>query len=193
MNPHSLIKEEIRRVANVVNSRFMAEYWPDLPDTADEPIKSSIRGIRFDWGHPLEIINRIKEISNHDDLKFENLPAIFLFTDIKFERHKYGDYHGTNLELVICNRADPNWDSQDRELKSFIPVLRPLYDLFAEEIANSNVFSFVDGIQDDKHSAIERFFWGKQGLYGGENNIFNDYIDAIHIENLDLKVNDINC
>jgi hypothetical protein len=44
-----------------------------------------------------------------------------------------------------------------------------------------------------KHDMIERFYWGREGIYNNAGNVFNDYIDAIEIRNLDLKINVPNC
>ena len=43
----------------------------------------------------------------------------------------------------------------------------------------------TDGIE---HTKIDRLFWGKEGLYANEGNIFEDFLDCIEIRDLELNV-----
>lgn len=183
------IKDEIERCANVANTKFMATNYPLLSNE----VKGCMTGVNFLWGHPLEIANTLLEYTKHKDKKFEKFPLIALYTDINVQVGKYGDYDGVNLTIIIANATNQKLTSAQREVRNFIPILRPIYGYFIDELERSSVFSIQDPKQDMKHNMIERFFWGKEGIYNNTGNVFNDYIDAIEISNLDLKINLNNC
>lgn len=181
----AVIKNEIARIAAIAGTKFMSINYPYLlPD-----IKGCIRGVTFLWGHPIEVVKTLQDYTNHEDLRYEKFPLIALFTDIPVSKYKYGDYDGVSLRIIIANGTLPTYDSPTREDKNFIPVLRPIFNHFITALKKSSVFSFVDEMSDLKYDYVERYYWGREGLYGNAGNIYNDHVDAIEIRNLELKVN----
>jgi hypothetical protein len=157
-------------------------------DSADPNATWSLTQVLvFDHGHRLEIVNKIKEYTQHDTLKFESFPRVCLFHD--FEEKESFETQVT-LDLVIVTDTDPAYSSAERYTYSFDPILTPLYDLFIKQLSDSLYIQSTEG-NYYKHTQIHRLFWGKSGLYGNEGNIFNDYIDAIEIANLELIIS--NC
>lgn len=184
----SLIKNEIQRIASVVDMQFQARIMPNLTDE----VKGCMTGVHFLWGHPLEIVETLQGYTAHDTLKYEKFPLIALYTDIPVDKQGAGDYDVAVLRIIIANSTERNLTSPERENINFLPILYPIYQLFLHELNLSNVFSMVDDTQDLQHRVTERYYWGKQGLYGNVGNVFNDFVDAIEIENLRLKIN-ISC
>jgi len=143
--------------------------------------------ITFDHGHPLEVVNTIKQYTESDTMKYSVFPRICLFHDfeekITFEKQ-------VSLNLIIVIDTLPEYTAAQRYENSFDPILTPLYDLFLRKLADS---PYIGSTENNylKHTKIDRLFWGKNGLYGNTGNIFNDYIDAIEINNLELIIN--NC
>jgi hypothetical protein len=57
------------------------------------------------------------------------------------------------------------------------------------ELAQSvSVSSTLDRLDLFEHQKYDRLYWGKQGLYGNSGNIFNDFIDAIEINELKFEI-----
>jgi hypothetical protein len=141
----------------------------------------------FDHGHPLEIVNNVKQYSESDILKYESFPRICLLHDfeekITFEKT-------VTVDIIIVTDTDPAYTAPQRYTYSFDPILTPLYNLFMAELAASDYIVTTEK-NYFKHTKIDRLFWGKNGLYGNTGNIFNDYIDAIEINKLELIIN--NC
>jgi len=141
----------------------------------------------FDHGHPLEIVNNVQQYSQSDTLKYESFPRICLFHDfeekITFEKL-------VTLDIIIVTDTDPAYTAPQRYTNSFDPILTPLYNLFMAELAASDYIGTTDN-NYFKHTKIDRLYWGKNGLYGNTGNIFNDFIDAIEINKLELIIN--NC
>jgi hypothetical protein len=139
------------------------------------------------YGHPLEVINTLSEWTKNPTKKFQKFPLIILFTDIEESK---GLHQGINsevkLEVIICTATKPEYKSTERTEITFKPVLYPLYDLFIAELANSGYFMESNDLVP--HTMTPRYYWGKSGLYGNTANMFNDYIDAIEIKNLQLTI-----
>lgn len=138
----------------------------------------------FDHGHPLEIVNTIQQYTQHDSLKFEAFPRVCLFHDFKelvtFETQ-------VSLNLVIVTDTAREYSATERYTYSFDPILTPLYDMFISILADNGNVGTTEG-NYFKHTKIDRLFWGKSGLYGNTAVMFNDYLDAIEIENLELII-----
>lgn len=144
--------------------------------------------VYFMHGHPLDIVNQLSAKNKDATLKFQRFPLIALFQDFTETKGRTMAYNSeVSLNLIIATTTNPNYTSAQRYDNSFRTVLYPLYDEFMQKLFESCKFA---DLADDliPHEKIDRLFWGKQGLYGNTGNIFNDYIDAIEIKNLNLKV-----
>src|SRR5215217_6872485 len=125
-------------------------------------VDEAITGIHYIYGHPLEVLNTLMLMSGDADLHF-----------------------------LIITGTNPNYTAPQREDFSFTPILHPIYGEFIEQIRKSGLFSF-EGSTPKPYERFDRLFWGKEGLYGVEGNIFNDNIDAIEFK-IRLKVKTQNC
>lgn len=179
-----IIKDDIERITTLVSRRFMEEIYPDL--TTD--LQDTMRQISFFWAHPLEIVNTLQELSKNPDLMFEKFPCIMLYTDIPVNIGGSGDFDTCRLNIIIANRTMPNYRASDREVQNFEPILRPIYRMFLMELHRSTVFQVQDIAIGAKHTYIERFYWGKQGINGNEANTGVDYVDAIQLQDLQLTL-----
>lgn len=153
--------------------------------------------VSFMHGHPLEIIDCIKKMITTVDNESvdKKYPAIMLIHDIKQNKgEKINILSTANLNIVICNLADNNLLAEDRKEQSFKPILHPIYEEFLTQIFLSNKFVGIDHPQLIPHTQTDRYYWGRKGLFGLDQNLFSDYVDAITIDNLNLKIkNKINC
>lgn len=163
-----------------------AKYIVDL-------IGSVVDSMRIDetpyymYGHPLEVINTLTEYEKHPKMKLMKYPLIVLFQDFEEAKGRHqGIDSDVSLNLIICTNTLAKYKSAERYELNFKPVLYPLYDLFLEKLASCGYFSGTLG--NFQHTKIDRMYWGKNGLYASEGNIFNDRLDAIEIKNLELSV-----
>lgn len=135
-------------------------------------------------GHPLEIVNILSQKTNNETLKFQKYPLIALFQD--FDESVTGQRRDATLNLVICTETSLKFEATERYENTFKPVLNPLFDLFWKHLKRCYYLNVLpDSITFDK---TDRVYWGRQGLYGSEGNIFDDHIDAIEISNLNLSL-----
>lgn len=181
---HKRVMDEIERCALAAGSKFMTLDYPTLSDE----LKACVEQVNYFCGHRLEVVNEIKERDKDPDLRKAKFPLIALFTDISIQHGKYGEYDGALLQMVIAHRTEREYTTDERILNSFDPYLRPIFNRFMNELYTSGVFAVVDEETDLKCNAIERFFWGRNGLYGNVGSVFNEYVDAIELNNLDIKL-----
>ncbi len=136
--------------------------------------------IGWHYGHPQELVNRFKEMTAKSTVKKEMFPAVCLLLDIE-ERMGGAAYdREAALKIVIITDTRREFSSVDRKTYSFDAILQPIYERLMQKIAAST--SIAEVYPD--HNKIDRYFWGREGLYGNTGNIFNDFIDAIEIDNL---------
>lgn len=137
-------------------------------------------------GHPLEIINTLKQYTASSEYRFKKFPLIALFEDFDAS-NKEGLFHTkAMLNVVILTDTDKNYDARLRYEKSFNTILTPIYKLLVEELIKSR--KICTPRNEIKHTPVNHLYWGKSGLYGNTGNMFDDYIDAIELKNLDFKV-----
>ena len=138
--------------------------------------------INYHHGHPLEIVNLFKQATHLESVKFEQFPAVCLLQDFpeKFE----GVNRDVELNIIIVTDTERSYQAAERYRATFKPILYPLCDMFLNALIESD---YIHGQQFD-YTRYDRLYWGKNGLYGNAGNIFNDFIDAIELDNLRLKI-----
>jgi len=151
-----------------------------------------IDGVHYKHGHPLEILEILDELAKGITTKTSRYPLIGLFQDIPESIDvQEGFYGDVSFHLIIARPTDPNYRAAKRYEVNFKPILYPIYTALLEEIRLSKFFFLVDN--KIPHTKIDRLYWGREGLYGNEGNVFNDRIDCIEIRDLKLRVKTQNC
>lgn len=174
-------------IETVVDQMSTGRYWAKEFD-------KFFRGnpCQYLFGHRLEITNRLLKQQQNKDLKEQRYPLIALFLDV--EEPVIGNVISYKLNLVIVAKTNPNDTTEARyeDNKPFKSVLYPLYYAFMKSLSDSGLFMYPQVADIPKHSKIDRPFWGKAvteelGIKQTEANIFNDYLDAIQIKNLEVN------
>ncbi len=154
----------------------------------------NITGVHYYHGHPLEIVETLAQKDNSGtNLIFEKYPAVCLFEDIR--EHKAprpGIYCTAPLHMAILYYTQPTFKSAERYTNTFKPVLYPIYTTLLQKIVEHKGIWQYD-IEKMPHDKINRLYWGREGLYGNESNIFNDWVDAIEMQDLNLDFYYPNC
>lgn len=159
-----------------------------------QAIDSKITGVHYQYGHPLEIIKTLGNFDSGVASKFKKYPLVAFFLDSTVDRTDPQFYGEQSVNLAIIRACkNPNQTAKERDEFNFIPVLTPIYMALLDEIRlRGDLFSGVSRT-DIPHRVTNRYYWGKSGLYGNDKNIFNDWVDAIEINNLKLKINKSYC
>lgn len=123
--------------------------------------------------HPLVALEMLKQYKSS---KYDGLPFILLLLDVKEEIDR--NYCTASLNFVIGCITKQIYSTDEREEQTFTKILRPLYTQLIEKLQQN----------DNQFTKYDRYLWGKQGLYGVTGNIFDDYIDAIELNDIKYKV-----
>lgn len=154
---------------------------------ADVATRTGI-AVQYLWGHPIEIIETLRQMSRDKSTEEDKFPLIALFTD-------YTETRGTDpsidsvvrLHFIIATLTRPDYTAVERATNNFKPVLYPLYDQFLKSVIASGYYK-NSSWQNIQHTKTDRFFWGRNGLYLNTGNVFDDYIDCIELDNMELTV-----
>ncbi len=138
----------------------------------------------FMYGRPMKIAQLLSEKDESKEWKYRKYPLIILIQE-------FTEHRGMNLEsdtdvtIVIVTQADPRNTTENRDDDNFNNILYPIYEVFLNELKKSTRFKFSSGIE---HDLTESPYWGTPGQYGNSANVMNDTLDALFIENLNLKL-----
>jgi len=174
-----IIKDIIKDVVSKVSTDLLSQL---------QTYDSTITGVHFMNGHPLEIINRLVK-REQNGMQYDKYPLVCLFHDFPEKSFADGTIEAT-LHLAICRATDPNLIADERYEKNFKPVLYLIYEKFIDRLIHHKSFLGYAPKQTIKY---DRLFWGSDKLVKGQANVFNDYLDAIEITNLTIKLNTIVC
>lgn len=150
---------------------------------------TAIQAIDFQYGHKMELIQTLAQMDSDQSARFLKYPLVYLVQDFRERRGQQpGVYAEVNLNIIIAHHTDQNYKITDRMANVFKPVLYPIYYSLIKQLAT--IPQTLQGNQDViPHDKWDRSFWGKQAVGGNTSLSINDYVDAIEIQNLDLKIN----
>lgn len=150
----------------------------------------------FDYGRYLEIDKRLIQKGLSAAAKSKRFPLVWLVIPFTKSFPALGDMQVRRMQIIICNVTKPNSTTPDRFNENFTNYLWPIYTELMNQISISGYFSNVG--ENFPHDLIEQPFWdGKEtGQVGNTNlgtneaaNMFNDYVDAIQLKNIQLDIN----
>ena len=130
----------------------------------------------------------IEDLSEEDKIQRIKYPLIMFPLDVTEIKDNLAYHSKINMNLIICVDTKREYKRQEREDNSFIPILEPIRDDFLTELASH---AYIQEIQSERipKNEIKRYFWGKEERLGFYNqNILNDYIDAIEITNIEVVI-----
>ncbi len=148
-----------------------------------------ISTINFQYGHKKELIETLIQMDQNPDNQANKYPLVYLVQDFSEERGKaVGQYAEVSLNVIIAHSTRNDHKITDRMTKVFKPVLYPIYYQFMKFLA---AHPMVNVINSDMipHKKTDRSYWGRNAVGGTDALKLNDYVDAIEIENLQLKIN----
>lgn len=146
---------------------------------------SDISFLFGDWAY---ITSRL-EIWGRDAVTAEKkYPVICMLSP--FDEDRTDRETTVSLEFIILVNTRKDYDNGQREAQSFQTVLRPVYEAFMESLGHSRHVRFVPHIP---HVYRENYRYGRLGVIGDAGRVFSDYVDAIELRNVKLKLKDFRC
>jgi len=142
--------------------------------------------IKYMYGHPLEIRNRLQIISESPE-RGAKFPLVVLLTDITITKNIPGLYGTADLRLLVMNITQPEYFSEKRTEVNFKAVLHPIKNELIKQIELHKQFTFPTEIS---YSETDAYFYGSSI---NNKNVFGDYIDCIEISNLSVNIKNKIC
>lgn len=142
--------------------------------------------VYFMHGHPKEVVSVLQSYTNSPAMKNQKYPLVALFRDIREDLNEqlFGLGSSFKCRFVICTLTTPTLRADDREQKNFKPILIPIFEELIKQISASSFFG-CPTVENMKIAKWDRYFWGTQAA---DKNTLNDYIDAIEVESISLKL-----
>lgn len=153
--------------------------------------RTAITTINYQYGHFRELIQTLAQWDTDPSLRVGKYPLIYLVQDFREQRGKTaGVYADISLNIICCHQTEGDYKMADRMSKVFKPVLYPIYYSLIKQLVKNNL-TFSGSPDMVVHDKWDRAFWGTSKLVGSGGNdrsMLNDFVDAIDIQNLSLKI-----
>jgi len=143
--------------------------------------------VYYMFGHPSEIVQNLTEMTAAPSKANLKYPLVALFTDILVDANKDGFYGDARLTLIIATMTKPEYKAAQRLANNFKPILQPIKCELVDQISRVKQWQPTGG-GELRYKEIEHYYWGKDGLYGSDGNIFNDFIDAIELRDVMVTI-----
>jgi hypothetical protein len=152
---------------------------------------TNITTINYQYGHFRELIVTLGQWDLDPLLRVGKYPMIYVVQDFVERRGKLaGVYAELSLQVIVCHQTEADYKITDRYANVFKPVLYPIYYSLMKNLALSNM-TFPSSPDLISHDKYDRSFWGTSkvvGSGGTDRSVLNDFVDAIDIQNLQLKI-----
>ncbi len=154
--------------------------------------ETNITALSYHKGSFDELIEDLSQKDGSQEERLKKYPLIYLVRDFEEVRgREAGIYCSVSLRVIIAHQTEQTYKIVDREEKVFKPVLYPIYYEFMRQLGLSPMVNQTE--ESIRHIKIDRAYWGKNQQRGENKTALNDYVDAIEVRNLELKINYSNC
>lgn len=156
-----------------------------------QAVDPKITQIWYEYGHYPDIRERLIARSKAAPANYR-YPLIALFEDFRIRKSQIGIFGIAEMKLIILYSSKKDITREQREQDVFRPILYPIYSEFLTQLKKSGKFMIYDETRI-QHDQINRPHWGDPALYKNDSYIFNEVLDGIEINNLQLTTNLKNC
>lgn len=138
-------------------------------------------------GHIVEIAKRLseKDKSNNNVIAYTKYPLVVLLQDIEYDKNKINPSKAV-IDFIIVNGTEQEYITIERRDNNFTPILDPIYNELIGALRDNSTFR----ISNDDFSVSRKYFWG---AIPDDKNPFDDRLDAIEVNNLNLSLITQNC
>lgn len=149
---------------------------------------NKITGIYYEYGYKEDIASLITQKDESVNTRNKKYPCICL--QLPFEEDINSDIgliNTSNLRIVFVYSSSPEYVPSERYDYAMKPILYPLYAEFMNQLYISGLFQF-EGSKIPHVKTDKPYFDGSEKANG-----LNDFVDAIVVTKLDLKIRINNC
>lgn len=175
---------------------MITQYFPDILKTVVAAVAVKLgTDVFFDHGHYAEVVKNLAYKDMAASVKDKKYPLVWLVMDYDEDIYPNPSVYSSipALQIIIAAPTNNTWTQDERDV-NFKTNLYPVYAALIDQLAKTKEF----GMPNRKmlaHKKTDRPYWGGSQDPNGNNtaNLFNDYIDAIQIRNLNLKIQEKFC
>lgn len=168
-----ILKDVVAEVDNV----FTAD--------ADDPFN-----VFFDNGLYANVTRSIykKENAGLEDANI--FPLIWLVSNsVSIQRGRRIDIYGVaTFDLIIAMPTSNQYTSNERSELVFLPRLIPIYEELLNQISKSQLLGYPVKEKIEHRIDMREYWGGSESGQADTKNLFNNYIDAIHITGMTLNI-----
>jgi hypothetical protein len=147
-----------------------------------QAVDPTITAVHYEYGHYNDVRERLK--AKTQTRPQEKFPLIVLFEDMEVETPRPGLAGNMRIPyMLILANSDKSLTREQRRLKTFEPVLYPIFEEFKKQVKRSGLFMIYGPWRPDY---ILRPHWGDPELYKNNGYLLNDVLDGIELNNLNL-------
>lgn len=159
--------------------------------TGFQAIDPTIVGINYQVGPYKEVFNNIVQMTKSNVTSAKKYPLVWLVLPV-YERMRDLDvYTVAPLRIIIARWGNKTDKTPTRYDKNFRPFLYPIYlELLHQFYLDKRTIARTP--TDFNHTKVDWPYWGGDQPTTDEN-LLSDYVDAIEIKDLELKINLKNC
>jgi len=176
-------------MTDILNIPVHQESEPDIYTMFSDIVKMTGttygKDLFFTHGPRQEIIQSLIDMSKVNSVSLKKYPLIALSGIPTLTVGKWDCYGELTCDFIIATLSDPTTKAEKRNEQKYVSILHPLYTIFIDSIIKSNLFDTFE--PKIKHDLLDRFDIAKNKLQF-ENVQSPDFIDAIEIKNVKLKI-----
>ncbi len=184
----------------MIDPVFVVELFAPIVERVSQKLTPSlqriqplIEGVWYDHGHPINIMQNLKDKDEVEAFLGKRYPLICLFQDLtETMGNKIGVYAEVNLNFAIVMSSTAEYKPDERYRVNYKPILQPIYETFIQEIKDSGNFLYPGTMP--VHDKIDRLYYGTQRSVvkdgGNQKNAMWDILDGIEVLNLQLGIYD---
>lgn len=148
--------------------------------------------LNYIFGNSQYIKDTLDLYSQSEEELPSKFPLIALFCPVKEKRDSRNYYSRSKISLVIACSTTKDWSNEEREVNSFINILRPIYNRLLDVLQQDGR---LDWGPDEivKHDYSENYSYGRYGAMTDTGQEVSDPIDAIDISSMEITINNSNC
>lgn len=166
---------------------YIVDIMREVVTAADAVLFPTLgRHLFYTHGRGVQVQAKLQQLNDaiQPSTRASRWPLVALFQDFRQDMGA-GYYANTRLpSLVIATLTDSTDETPDRYLKTFKPVLYPIYQELLRQLArHPNVVGGDPG-------AFVHSLWERPGN-PPKGNVLNEYVDALEIEGLQLTIKQI--
>jgi hypothetical protein len=144
--------------------------------------------LNYQHGYIRELVAKLQQRSLVPTAYNVAFPLVWVKQPFTIKRINSGNIWGrvTDLEIYIIQQSEKTITAEERMVKTFKPLLYPIYELMLEQIDAHIGIGTVYGIAP--HDMTDFYWWGEE-----QQAVLNDVVDCIRISNLQLDIYFKNC